>query len=108
MATVKGKQIGFTRLEFEYEVPVCDAKEMLRKIAPENQIVKTRFFINYNGNEWIIDVFEGDNFGLILAEIELESENKDFEIPPWVGKDVSTDFKYTNSSLAEYPYNEWK
>ena len=106
--TVKGRQTGFTRSEFEYHIPVADAEEMMGEFSPDKQIVKTRFFINYHGDEWIIDVFEKNNAGLILAEIELENEKQTFDLPPWVGKEVSSDFKYTNSSLAEYPYNKWK
>ena len=106
--TVKGRQTGFTRPEFEYQIPVDDAEEMLEKFSPDRQIIKTRFFINYHGNEWTVDVFENNNAGLVVAEIELENENQTFDLPPWVGKDVSSDFKYANSSLAEYPYNKWK
>ncbi len=106
--TLKGKQIGFTRPEFEYQIPVADAEEMLKKFSHDNQILKKRFFLDYKGNEWIVDDFEKDNAGLVVAEIELENENQTFDLPPWVGKDVTMDFKYTNSSLAEYPYNKWK
>ncbi len=106
--TVKGRQISFTRSEFEYQIPISDAEELLEEFSSENQIVKTRFFLVYQEIKWIVDVFEGENSGLIIAEIELESEISDFALPPWVGEDVTTDFRYTNSNLAEHPYNEWK
>ena len=105
--TVKGKQVGFTRPEFEYQIPISDAEELLKEFSSENQIVKTRFFLEYQENKWIVDVFEGGNSGLIIAEIELESEMSDFALPPWIGKDVTTDFRYTNSNLAEHPFAEW-
>ena len=106
--TIKGKQVSFTRSEFEYEIPISDAEELLKEFSSENQIVKTRFFLVYQEIKWIVDVFEGENSGLIIAEIELESEISDFALPPWIGEDVTTDFRYTNSNLAEHPYNEWK
>ena len=105
--TVKGKQVNFTRTEFEYQIPISDAEELLKEFSSQNQIVKTRFFLEYQGNEWIVDVFEGGNSGLMIAEIELESETVDYILPPWVGKDVTTDFRYTNSNLAENPFVEW-
>jgi len=106
--TVKGKQVSFTRPEFEYQIPVSDAEELLKDFSSGNQIIKTRFFLEYQGNEWIVDVFEEENSGLVIAEVELESETTDYVLPPWVGKDVTTDFRYTNSNLAEHSYNEWK
>ncbi|MCK5851781.1 CYTH domain-containing protein [bacterium] len=105
--TVKGKQVSFTRPEFEYQIPISDAEELLKEFSSENQIIKTRFFLEYQENKWIVDVFEGQNYGLIIAEIELESEMSDFALPPWIGEDVTTDFRYTNSNLVEYPYNKW-
>jgi len=104
--TVKGKQVGFTRSEFEYQIPVNDAEELLGELSPRNQIVKTRYFLNCYGVEWTVDVFDGKNSGLLLAEIELESEKSDFILPEWVGKDVSEDFRYTNSYLAQNPFSQ--
>ena len=105
--TVKGKQVSFTRPEFEYQIPIIDAEELLKEFSSKNQILKTRFFLEYRGNEWIVDVFEGGNSGLVIAEIELESETADYVLPPWVGKDITTDFRYTNSNLAEHSFGEW-
>ena len=105
--TVKGRQVSFTRPEFEYEIPISDAEELLKEFSSENQIVKTRFFLVYQEIKWIVDVFEGQNSGLMIAEIELESETVNYSLPPWVGKDVTTDFRYANSNLAEHPFGEW-
>ncbi|RLD09795.1 MAG: adenylate cyclase [Chlamydiae bacterium] len=106
--TVKGKQTGFTRSEFEYEIPVDHAEKMMNEFSAANQIVKKRFFLKYQRADWIIDVYENNNDGLIIAELELNNENQSFDLPPWIGKDVTMDFKYTNSSLAVHPFNKWK
>ncbi len=106
--TVKGKQIGFTRTEFEYEIPLREGIELLKEFSPEKQIIKTRFFLECKGNEWIVDVFDGNNEGLVIAEIELRSEKSKFFMPEWLGEDVTTDFKYTNLHLVEHPFNKWE
>ena len=104
--TVKGKNTGIIRSEFEYEIPVNDAKELLELCEP-SIIVKRRYNINVNGSKWEVDVFEGDNEGLIVAEIELASENETFSKPDWVAKEVSSDVRYYNSHLSKHPFKSW-
>lgn len=104
--TVKGKNNNLTRKEFEYTIPLDDALQMLQ-LAEKPIIEKTRYIIYNNKNTWEIDVFDGINKGLIIAEIELESEFQEIDIPDWIGKEVSTDPKYYNASLISNPYNNW-
>lgn len=104
--TIKGKTNGISRLEFEYEIPLSDAAEMIDKLGGP-VIEKDRFEINYEGNVWEVDVFYGENEGLIVAEIELASENSKFTIPNWIGKEVSDDPRYFNYSLQEKPFLTW-
>jgi adenylate cyclase len=104
--TVKGRASGITRPEFEYPIPLNDAKEMLRILDPP-QVSKTRFIILFGGKTWEVDVFDGLNAGLITAEIELKSEEEAFERPPWVGEEVTADHRYANSELAKRPYGSW-
>ena len=102
--TVKGKNIGISRSEFEYEIPEADAKELLELCEP-SIIVKRRYIVNVEGSMWEVDVFEGDNEGLIVAEIELKSEDEHFNKPDWLGKEVSFDKKYYNSNLSKHPFD---
>jgi len=104
--TIKGKNNNLTRKEFEYTIPLSDALEML-KLAEMPIIEKTRFIVINAGNTWEIDVFEGVNKGLVVAEIELESETEKFDIPEWIAKEVSTDPKYYNASLISHPFTNW-
>lgn len=97
--TVKGKNVGISRCEFEYEIPIDEAIEMLDLFA-EKQVIKKRYEINFEGKLWEIDVFEGKLAPLILAEIELNSEDEMFEIPPFIGQEVSDDPSYYNSNLV--------
>jgi adenylate cyclase len=105
--TIKGANVNITRSEFEYCIPIVDAQEMLDKFAGDNVIEKIRYFIDYHGNEWIIDEFAGLNKGLVLAEIELDSEHSCYDVPSWAGKDVTDDYRYCNSSLSRTPYSSW-
>lgn len=104
--TVKGKNVKNTRLECEYEIPLDDALEMM-KICEQPIIEKTRFIVQYNNLTWEIDEFEGDNIGLTVAEVELESEDQQIELPSWVGEEVSSDRRYYNSSLIRRPFKDW-
>jgi adenylate cyclase len=104
--TIKGSASGITRLEFEYPIPIEDAEEMLKKLAPR-RVSKTRYRIPFRGKEWEVDVFDGPNAGLIIAEIELQSEEEAFEKPDWVGEEVTRDHRYANSELARRPFREW-
>jgi len=105
--TIKGPSEGSTRLEFEYDIPIADAKEMLDKLCNKPLIEKRRYKIAYEGFIWEVDEFEGDNKGLAFAEIELEHEDQKFEIPSWIGGEVTGDPKYYNANLVHYPYSKW-
>ena len=104
--TVKGGIKGFSRSEFEYEIPVNDADEML-EMAVSSPVEKVRHIIIHRGKSWEVDVFEGDNKGLVLAEIELGSETETFDLPEWVTEEVSHDMRYHNSQLSQKPYSSW-
>ncbi|MGB0993196.1 MAG: CYTH domain-containing protein [Akkermansiaceae bacterium] len=104
--TVKGRGSGISRPEFEYEVPVEDAREMLQ-LADGPLVEKTRYYHRVGNHTWEIDVFKGENVGLIVAEIELQSEDEAFESPSWLGAEVSGDGRYANSSLSKLPFSKW-
>jgi len=105
--TIKGITEGFSRLEFEYEIPERDAHQLLDTLCEPPLIEKTRYQEEYRGLNWEIDVFEGDNEGLILAEVELKRINQQIDPPKWIGEEVSHDSKYFNSNLAVHPYSSW-
>jgi CYTH domain-containing protein len=98
--TIKGATVGISRTEFEYEIPLEEAEEMIRLFA-EKTISKDRYEIIVGNHLWEIDEFHGNLEGLVLAEIELSDENEAFEQPIWATKDVSTDINYYNSKLIE-------
>jgi adenylate cyclase len=104
--TIKGTTSGITRSEFEYEIPVSDAESML-VLCGDAIVEKKRYFIEYAGMTWELDVFSGANAGLIMAEIELESEDQPFGLPDWVGPEVSADPRYRNGCLVRHPFREW-
>ncbi len=104
--TVKGRSTGISRAEFEYAIPIVEAQELLAICVP-TVIDKTRHEVEIAGFTWEIDEFHGSNSGLIVAEIELPAEDTDFERPPWLGTEVSSDFRYTNSYLSEHPFSTW-
>lgn len=104
---IKGKTTNISREEFEFPVPVDIANEIIKKFAA-GTIEKIRYIIPYKGKTWEVDEFSGHNEGLIIAEIELNSEDEVFELPEWVGKEVSDDSRYFNASLSHHPYEEWK
>jgi len=104
--TVKGKSNGTKRLEFEYEIPLDDANEMLQ-LCEKPIIEKIRYEIHINDDIWEIDEFDGDNKGLLVAEVELENENQEVTIPEWIGTEVSHENKYFNSSLIKNPFSRW-
>jgi adenylate cyclase len=104
--TLKGKTSGITRPEFEYEIPMQDAEAIL-ELCGNAVIEKTRYFIEYDGRTWELDVFAGANAGLVMAEIELETEGQSFLLPPWAGQEVSSEPRYYNAALAEHPFTEW-
>lgn len=104
--TIKGPTNGITRKEFEYSIPVEDARDMMHlSIFPP--VEKTRYKITFEGNLWELDIFHGKNEGLIMAEVELLSENQEIILPVWIGKEVSGDHRYFNSYLAKCPFRSW-
>ena len=105
--TIKGITIGATRREYEYEIPMADANEMLDELCEKPIIEKTRFKISHASLTWEIDEFAGVNQGLIVAEVELESEDQNINFPPWVGEEVSGDPRYFNSNLIANPFANW-
>ena len=106
--TIKGKAENISRSEFEYLIPKADAENMLMEFSADSIVEKIRYFINYQGAEWVVDEFFGRNRGLVLAEIELKSEGVIFEKPAWLGEDVSNDYRYCNSNLSKNPYENWE
>lgn len=106
--TIKGAMVGITRLEFEYEIPVDEANEILDGLCQKPLIEKVRHEIQVSGFKWEIDEFLGENAGLVVAEIELEADNQEFSKPDWVGKEVTDDARYLNASLVKNPYSKWK
>lgn len=97
--TVKGRTSGDTRSEYEYDIPVDDAMEMLRDLCHKPVIEKTRHIVRYGGHKWEVDEFGGALSGLVIAEIELPSSDCPYERPPFVGKNVTGDPRYYNSNL---------
>jgi CYTH domain-containing protein len=105
--TVKGLTRGLTRAEFEYAIPPDEARALLPLCLP-SVIDKTRYRIPHGNHVWEIDVFQGANDGLVMAEVELSDESELPEIPPWAGAEVSADARYYNSNLASRPFNSWQ
>jgi CYTH domain-containing protein len=105
--TIKGVADGITRLEFEYEIPKDECNIMLDELVEKPVIEKNRYKVDYKGFVWEIDEFFGENRGLIVAELELESEGQKFEIPEWIGEEVTDDPRYFNSNLINHPYTKW-
>ena len=104
--TIKGMAIGVTRAEFEYEIPLADAEALLA-LRDGPLVEKLRHRVRHAGATWEVDEFLGENAGLVVAEIELESEDQAFERPPWLGREVTGDPRYLNSSLATHPFSRW-
>ena len=105
--TIKGGTTGITRLEFEYEIPLEEANEILDELCQKPLIEKMRYEVYVGGFKWEIDEFMGENAGLVVAEIELEDENQEFTKPDWLGEEVSDDFRYQNANLVRHPYSQW-
>ena len=105
--TIKGKNEGISRAEFEYEIPLQDAEELLQ-LAEQPVLRKRRYLEQHGGSLWEIDVFAGENEGLIVAEIELPEEQAAFTKPDWLGEEVSGDVRYYNANLIKQPFSLWK
>ncbi|CAL61941.1 Conserved hypothetical protein, putative adenylate cyclase [Herminiimonas arsenicoxydans] len=104
--TIKGRMHGITRGEWEYAIPVAEADQLL-KLCERPLIEKTRTRIVHEGMVWEVDEFFGDNFGLVVAEIELESEGQVFAKPDWIAEEVTDDARYFNANLLRHPYTAW-
>jgi len=105
--TLKGRATGLSRSEFEYPIPVEDAQQILNELCAHPLIEKNRYLIPHGDHTWELDIFEGDNEGLVVAEIELGSEDEEFELPIWTTEEVSYDTKYRNANLIEHPFCSW-
>lgn len=103
---IKGPTDGATRVEYEYEIPRVEAEGIL-EICLRPKVEKTRHTVQRNGDLWEIDVFDGANEGLRLAEIELDSESQEFDRPEWIGREVTDEPAFFNAALVEHPYSEW-
>jgi len=104
---IKSATLSMRRMEYEYEIPLSEAEEMLDQLCKQPQVDKTRYIVERGKHKWEIDEFYGENAGLIVAEIELDDEAEVFEKPPWVGKEVTGDPRYYNVSLIKHPFKSW-
>jgi adenylate cyclase len=104
--TIKGTTVGIARAEYEYEIPLQDAEEML-ELCDRPLISKTRTQISWQGLIWEVDEFFEENQGLVLAEVELKNENQVIDRPDWIGQEVSDDPRYYNANLAKHPFTQW-
>ena len=105
--TIKGKGSGLARVEVEVAIPAEEARQLLPLCLPP-LIEKTRHLVTWAGHLWEIDEFFGDNAGLVVAEVELAAEDEIFERPPWLVREVSEDFRYSNAALSERPWRDWR
>ncbi|MFO8025657.1 CYTH domain-containing protein [Thiohalophilus sp.] len=105
---IKSATLGIYRQEYEYPIPLADAREMIDTLCEKPVIEKTRYHVKHADHTWEVDVFEGENAGLVVAEIELTSESETFEQPDWVGEEVSADPRYYNVSLVKHPFKAWR
>ena len=103
---IKSKKSERVNHEFEYVIPLDEAQSLIR-MSPYPIIEKTRHMVEYEGKTWEVDEFHGDNAELTVAEIELDDENEAFEKPPWLGEEVTADYRYLNSNLAKKPFSSW-
>ncbi|MEC5159509.1 adenylate cyclase [Janthinobacterium sp. CG_23.3] len=107
MLTIKGISVGASRGEWEYPIPLADAEQLLDGLCERPLVEKYRRRITFGGMVWEVDEFLGANAGLVVAEIELESEKQAFARPDWIGAEVTDDARYFNSSLIKHPYSQW-
>jgi len=105
---IKQTDDGIHRLEYEYDIPLADAGEILDRLSIAPLIEKTRHEVKVGHHLWEIDEFHGDNQGLVVAEIELAAADEAFERPDWIGEEVSDDRRYFNSNLILHPYKDWR
>jgi adenylate cyclase len=105
--TLKGEVKGFTCSEFEYQIPLADAEKIIDELCSGGTVDKTRYEVAHGNHIWEVDVFHGRNEGLVVAEVELQHESENIELPKWVTKEVTGDTKYFNVSLLNNPYSKW-
>jgi adenylate cyclase len=105
---VKSATLGISRKEYEYTIPLQDAQELLDTLCRKPLLEKTRHFLHFGNHLWEVDVFEGDNAGLVVAEVELKDPEETFERPGWIGEEVSHDKRYYNACLIDNPYKNWQ
>jgi len=105
---IKSATLGVSRMEYEYAIPKDEALEMLNTLCERPLIEKTRYEVVVGEHTWEVDVFKGENAGLVVAEVELESEEQPFEKPLWAGDEVSDDPRYYNVCLVKHPFKDWK
>jgi len=105
--TIKGPTTSATRSEYEYAIPAEDARDMLATLCSGPLIEKRRYEVPYAGLTWEVDEFLGDNAGLVVAEVELASEDQQVQLPPWVDEEVTGIPRYYNASLARHPFSQW-
>ena len=105
--TIKGPVSGISRAEFEYPIPVEDAIAFLSGFCVHPVILKRRWYVPFGAFTWEIDEFDGQNKGLIVAEIELDAPDREFPAPPWLGREVSHESRFRNSRLVRHPFSEW-
>ncbi len=103
---IKSGTLGVSRAEYEYPIPLADARELLANLCGQ-LLEKTRHWVRHGAHVWEVDVFEGDNAGLVVAEVELQDPDEPLELPPWAGDDVSLDRRYYNACLVDHPYKDW-
>ncbi len=104
---IKSATLDMRRMEYEYAIPLSEAEEMLNQLTSGPQIDKTRYIVERGGHVWEIDEFYADNEGLIMAELELNSEDEAYEHPHWLAEEVTEDPRYYNVNLAKHPYKDW-
>jgi adenylate cyclase len=105
---IKSATLGTTRTEFDFAIPAADGQALLDQLCARPFVEKTRHYVEHAGHWWEIDIFEGENAGLEMAEIELKSADERFEKPDWLGEEVSHDPRYYNSNLVRHPYSKWR
>ncbi|WP_269542877.1 CYTH domain-containing protein [Cerasicoccus fimbriatus] len=105
--TIKGAVSGKSRLEYEYAIPLNEGRELIQLLCGKPVIEKTRHLIDHGGHTWEVDVFDGENAGLVVAEVELDAEDERVDLPDWVSREVTSERKYSNASLAEKPFSAW-
>ena len=104
---IKAAVVGSVRAEYEYPIPLADAEKMLADLCIAAPVEKTRHWVRHGAHTWEIDVFEGANSGLVVAEIELDQKDETFPVPDWAGREVTHDKRYYNHALALHPYRDW-